>query len=153
MLFTSLSFFLFLGAALAGFALLPGRWRGLWLLAASLVFYASFGATNLVFLLVIALAAWLTGLGITTAATNLMRRVSLAFGLVVILGSLFALKFHDFLAGELERALGGGLDLPRLGVTAPVGFSFYAFMAAAYVIDVHRGACEGERNFGRLVLY
>lgn len=153
MLFTSLSFFLFLAATLTGFAMLPGRWRTLGLLAASLVFYASFGVANLAFLIAIALAAWLAGLGITTAATALMRGASLAFGLVAVLGSLFALKFHDFLAGELERALGGGFDLPRLGLTVPVGFSFYAFMAAAYVIDVYRGTCEGERNFGRLALY
>lgn len=153
MLFTSLSFFLFLAVVLAGFALLPIRWRGPWLLAASLVFYASFGATNLAFLLAVAVAAWLAGLGIAAAVTDFMRKSAIAGGLVAILGSLAALKFYDFLAGEVERAVGGWLELPRLNVTAPVGFSFYAFMAAAYVIDVYRGVCEGERNFGRLALH
>ena len=108
------------------------------MVAACLVFYASFGTTNLVFLLAIVAIAWLTGAGLAASRTAAGRAALLSIGLILILGSLFALKFYDFLAGELERIAGFGL--PRLGLTAPVGFSFYAFMAAAYVIDAWRGA-------------
>lgn len=153
MLFTSLPFFLFLAVTLAGFAIVSGRWRGLWLFAASVVFYGSFGLTNLAFLVAIILTAWLAGLGISIARTGKGRKAALTMGLVVILGSLVTLKFYDFLAGELEQALSGTFDLPRLGFPAPVGFSFYAFMAAAYVIDLYRGGCDREPYLGRLALY
>lgn len=158
MLFNSLGFFLFLGATLLGYACLPLRWRWHWLLAASLLFYASFGAANLVFLVAVAAGAWVTGLGLARAGNPRTRKLVLSAGLVAILGSLAAFKFYDFLATELERLASAyfmtpGVDLPRLGIPAPVGYSFYAFMAAAYVIDVHRGAQVAERNAGRLALF
>jgi alginate O-acetyltransferase complex protein AlgI len=152
MLFTSLTFFVFLAATWAGFLLLPRLWRGPWLLAASLVFYASFGAANLGFLVSVTMVAWLTGSGIARTASAAARRAVLTVGLFLILGSLVALKFHDFAASEAER-LFGVEGLPRLGLTAPAGFSFYAFMAAAYVIDVHRRVAAVETGLLRFGLY
>ncbi len=152
MLFTSLTFFLFLAATLVLFALAPQRLRWLLLLAASLVFYASFGAANLGFLFAVVAVAWAAG-RLIASGPPATRRAALAAGLLLILGTLAALKFYDFVAGEIEAALAGQPFLPRIGIAAPVGFSFYAFMAAAYLIDVHRGACAGEKNAGRLALY
>ena len=152
MLFTSLTFFLFLAATLVLFALAPQRLRWLLLLAASLVFYASFGAANLGFLFAVVAVAWAAG-RLIASGPPATRRAALAAGLLLILGALAALKFYDFVAGEIEAALAGQPFLPRIGIAAPVGFSFYAFMAAAYLIDVHRGACAGEKDAGRLALY
>ena len=73
MLFTSLGFFVFLGAALLVFARLPERWRWPWLLAASVVFYASFGAVNLAFLAAVTACAWVAGLGMARPATRRAR--------------------------------------------------------------------------------
>jgi D-alanyl-lipoteichoic acid acyltransferase DltB (MBOAT superfamily) len=158
MLFNSLGFFLFLGATFLVFAWLPLRWRWCWLLTTSVFFYASFGAANLVFLVAVTTGAWVTGLGIGRASGRRSRKLVLSAGLVAILGSLAAFKFYDFLAAELERLapvylIAAGFDLPRLGFQTPVGYSFYAFMAAAYVIDVHRGAQAAERNAGRFALF
>ncbi|MDP3896931.1 MAG: MBOAT family protein, partial [Mesorhizobium sp.] len=158
MLFNSLGFFLFLGVTLGGFAWLPARWRAAWLLVASVIFYGSFGLANLVFLVAVTTCAWGVGLAIARADQPRVRSVLLTAGLVAILGSLAAFKFYDFLAAELERLTAAllpssSLALPRLGVSAPVGFSFYAFMAAAYVIDVYRGAQSAERNAGRFALF
>jgi D-alanyl-lipoteichoic acid acyltransferase DltB (MBOAT superfamily) len=153
MLFNSLGFFLFLGAVLLVFAWLPRSWRWAWLLAASVAFYASFGAANLAFLAAVTACAWAAGLAISNAGRPAVRRLVVTAGLAAILGSLAALKFYDFLAAELERLAAGQLALPRLGIVAPVGFSFYAFMAAAYVIDVYRGACDAEPNPGRFALF
>lgn len=150
MLFTSLSFFLFLAATLAVFLLLPRRMRWLGLLVASIVFYASFGVSNLAFLFAVTLVAWVAG-RLVASGRPAVRKAALAAGLVLVLGSLAALKFYDFLAGEIEPYL--GIALPRLAMTAPVGFSFYAFMAAAYLIDAWRGTCAVERDAGRFALY
>lgn len=152
MLFTSLTFFLFLAATLLLFALAPQRLRWLLLLAASLVFYASFGAANLGFLFAVVAVAWAAG-RLIASGPPAVRRAALAAGLLLILGALAALKFYDFAAGEIEVALGSAPFLPRIGVAQPVGFSFYAFMAAAYLVDVNRGACAGEASAGRLALY
>lgn len=153
MLFTTLGFFLFLIGVVAVFAWLPRAARAPWLLLASLAFYASFGLENLAFLFAVTGVAWAVGRALQGARRERARRWIAAGGLVAILGSLAALKFHDFLAAELQRLSGGVVALPRLGVTAPVGFSFYAFMAAAYVIDVYRGTMAGDTRPDRVALY
>lgn len=149
MLFTTLSFAIFLIIVVAVFARLPAGWRAPWLLLASVAFYASFGLANLAFLFGVTMVAWLTGLALSRPTGR--RGPALAIGLALILGSLAALKFYDFLAAEAERL--AGFAIPRLGIAAPVGFSFYAFMAAAYVIDIYRGRCSGEARPERTALY
>lgn len=151
MLFTTLDFLVFLAVTLAVFAWLPGGWRFSWLLLASLVFYASFGLANLAFLAVVAAIAWAAGYAIEHSPADRPRRLALAAGLVLVLGGLAFLKFYDFLAAEIENLL--PVAPPRLGISAPVGFSFYAFMAAAYMIDVYRGAMVGETRVERVGLY
>jgi D-alanyl-lipoteichoic acid acyltransferase DltB (MBOAT superfamily) len=153
MLPTSLSFFVFLAIAIAVFRMLPQRLRWPWLLALSIVFYGSFGLANLAFLFAVVLVAWLAGKLIAAAERPALRRTWLTVGLLLVLGALAMLKFYDFAAGEIEPLLGSGYRLPRLGLTAPVGFSFYAFMAAAYLVDVYRGTCEAEQNAGRFAFY
>jgi D-alanyl-lipoteichoic acid acyltransferase DltB (MBOAT superfamily) len=131
MLFTSLEFFVFLLLTLAVFALVPAQRRWLVLLLASWVFYGAARPANLLFLgavtaVVLACRRWVAG----------GSRRALVLGLVAVLGSLVAFKFYDFAAGEIER-LAEGLTLPRLGLAAPAGFSFYAFSAVALLIDTH----------------
>lgn len=37
--------------------------------------------------------------------------------------------------------------LPLLGVSLPIGISFYTFQKLSYTIDVYRRDCEGQKNF------
>ncbi|MBI5277025.1 MAG: MBOAT family protein [Burkholderiales bacterium] len=140
MLFTSLDFFLFLAACVAGFVLLPARWRFGWLLAASCAFYGWADPWNL---------AWLGAVTavvlFTDAATGRMespgaRRKAFVAAIVLLVGSLAALKFHDFAAAEAARL--AGVQWPRIGVAAPAGFSFYVFGAVAYLADRNRGLLD-----------
>ncbi len=135
MLFTSLAFAAFLPLALLAFAIAPARTRWAVLLAASVVFYGWERPANLVYLggvtLVVLGCAALMAHGRTPTA----RRAWLVVGLVAVVGSLAGLKFYDFAAGELERL--AGVVLPRLGLAAPAGYSFYAFSAVALLVDLH----------------
>ena len=140
MLFNSLGFFLFLPAVLAVFAALPTRHRWLLLLAASYAFYAATGLTNLVYLGAVTLVVYGCGLGIGRSSRKSGRVAFLVLGLLAVLGALVAFKFYDFAAGEIERLIAWAFEmeaagsLPRLGIANPVGFSFYAFMAASYLV-------------------
>jgi D-alanyl-lipoteichoic acid acyltransferase DltB (MBOAT superfamily) len=158
MLFNSLSFFVFLPVALVVFALLPAGARWAWLLLASYVFYAASGAFNLVYLGAVTAIVYAFGRGLGHANTRSAKRRWLAGGLIIVLGALAAFKFHDFAAGELERLaaaqLGGAqFSLPRIGVATPVGYSFYAFMAASYLIDAYRGQLSQPAHLGHTALY
>ncbi|MHB1110451.1 MAG: MBOAT family O-acyltransferase [Devosia sp.] len=150
MLFNSLEFPIFLVAALGVFAASPPQWRWSWLLAASYLFYGWGNPANLTYLGAVTGVIYVCGLamGSTSAA---IRRSAFVAGLLAVLGSLFVFKFYDFLAGELQAA--SGVSLPRLGIVAPAGYSFYAFMAASYLIDAWRGDLAPERHAGQLALY
>ncbi len=105
MLFTSLEFFVFLPLALVAFAALPAAQR--WIVAAArqlaLLRGLSDRPTSL-YLGAVTLVVWCCAPGAGAhVARAFAARCSLAAGLVAVLGSLFAFKFYDFLAGELER--------------------------------------------------
>jgi D-alanyl-lipoteichoic acid acyltransferase DltB (MBOAT superfamily) len=153
MLFTSLAFFVFLPVTLAVFAMLPAAARWSWLLLASLVFYGAAQPANLAFLAAVTLVVWGCGALLRRAQGQGARRTLLAGGLVAVIGSLAALKFYDFAAGELERAVGADGMLPRLGITAPAGFSFYVFSAASYLIDSFGRRLPENHHAGHAALY
>jgi alginate O-acetyltransferase complex protein AlgI len=160
MLFTSLEFFVFLPAALLVFALLPAAARWGWLLAASWFFYGASHPANLVYLGAVTLLVWGCGAALQRTPRETTRRALLAAGLVALIGSLVAFKFYDFIAGELERLAGPaaagaapGIALPRLGVTAPAGYSFYVFSATSYLIDAFAQRLPENRRAGDVALY
>jgi alginate O-acetyltransferase complex protein AlgI len=154
MLFTSLDFFLFLPLVLAVFALTPVAQRWAVLLLASYVFYGFSHPFNLIYLGAVTLVIFACGWGLERARQRPLRVAVFVVGLVAVLGSLTAFKFYDFLAGEIEHAnLLAGFKLPRLGVTAPAGYSFYAFSAASYLIDIYVGRLSGRQSLGQVALF
>ncbi len=159
MLFTSLEFFVFLPLALLVFSVVPPGARWLWLLAASYLFYGIWQPTNLIYLGAVTVVVYGCGSAIERATGTQSRKWLLAAGLVAVLGSLFAFKFYDFIAGELERLgaqLSGGepiIALPRIGLAAPAGYSFYAFSAVSYLIDLYARRLPGRANAGHVALY
>jgi D-alanyl-lipoteichoic acid acyltransferase DltB (MBOAT superfamily) len=159
MLFTSLEFFAFLPVALLLHSVLPAGKRWAWLLLASYVFYGVLRPSSLLYLGAVTLVVAACGWALSRAASESARRVLLAAGLVVVLGSLFLFKFHDFVAGELERLAGTppgpGSDpsLPRLALAAPAGYSFYVFSAASYLIDAFRRRLPGRQGVRDVALY
>lgn len=152
MLFTSFDFFLFLSLTLAAFALCPPPWRWAVLLLASYVFYGWMHPANLLFLGGLTLIVFAEGHFLGRLSGPAARWVLVA-GLVAVLGSLTAFKFYDFIAGEIERLSGIGQQIPRLGFAAPAGYSFYAFSAASYLIDVYLRRLQGPASAGALSLY
>src|SRR5450759_843230 len=152
MLFTSLEFFAFLPLVLLLFSAMPVTQRWTVLLLASYLFYGIWQPFNLVYLGGVTLAVYGCGRAVERASRPAVRKAMLATGLVALLGSLAAFKFYDFVAGELERSL-ALTALPRLGVSTPVGYSFYAFSAASYLIDVYARRLSGCHYPGHVALY
>lgn len=134
MLFTSLEFLLALPAAVLVFWWLPVRWRLPFLLLASLGFYASFGAGNLLYLGAVAAIALGAGRALLSPRAG-HRRAALWAGVLGILALMGALKYYDPLVE-------GVAFLPQLGLDAPAGFSFYAFTAIALLVDRYRRPVE-----------
>jgi alginate O-acetyltransferase complex protein AlgI len=81
-----------------------------------------------------------------------LRRAWLAGSLGVNLSLLAAFKYADFAAGNLNAWLGPGAA-PVLGLTLPMGISFYTFQSMSYTIDVYRGKVPALTSFWPFFLY
>jgi D-alanyl-lipoteichoic acid acyltransferase DltB (MBOAT superfamily) len=159
MLFNSLGFFLFLPVVLVIFWRLSEQWRWAWLLLASYGFYASFSPFNLLYLGPLTIVTLLLGQALSQDVSDRKRRFLLAAGIIATIGSLTVFKFYDFFAAEIERLMiawrpsTSPIVLPRLGVTAPAGYSFFAFTAASYLIDTYRRKIETKPRVQDVALY
>ena len=131
--------------------LLPRRWRNVWLLAFSLVFYAWGEPTLLALMLAIIAVNYLAGRVVGALPRGGGRRAALAVALAVDLGLLGWFKYAGFFTQILNRLLRLGLPVPQIAL--PIGISFYTFQSMSYVIDVYRGQVSPQENPAKLALY
>ena len=128
MLFSSIEFiFFFLPLSLILYFAVPLRFRNATLLATSLAFYG-WGEPRYVLLMIVTVLADY-GFGLLVARRH--ARLWLTVAVICNLASLGFFKYYDFFADLL--------GLPLLGLSLPVGISFYTFQALSYVVDVYRG--------------
>ncbi len=138
MVFSSnLFLFGFLPAFLACLFIVPARFRNLFILIASLAFYAA-GSGSLVWILIFSIvvnhyfAHWIA---------RGQSQAILILGVLANLSLLGYFKYANFFTREISALLAGlGLvpDQTVLSVILPIGISFYTFQAVSYLLDVHR---------------
>lgn len=151
MVFSSLAFLcLFLPAVWWLYYLLPGTFKNLVLLLASIAFYA-LGEPRYVFLfLAVIFWTWVFGLAIMQTVHKDRAVSILILGLTGILGVLCMFKYSSFVVKTINAAAGTSYIIPKL--VLPVGISFYTFQAISYMVDVYRGE-PAQKNLIRLGLY
>ena len=162
---------MFLPVVLAAYFIFPARSaKNIWLLLASLVFYA-WGEPVYILLMIASITAnyfFALGIGaqpasITSAAGGGASRAALAthgkkesFLLLVAVAFNIAVigffKYESFLAYNFNQLAGTEL-LPDLQLPLPIGISFYTLQALSYVIDVYRKEVTPQRNILYLGMY
>ena len=149
MLFSSVTFlFFFLPLTLMLHQLMPWRWKNHVLLAASVLFYASGEPVYILLLAFSAFVGWLHCLYMTRRPGKKWVLVSaICWNLVFLL----FFKYADFLTGSINSLL--GTSIPALGLSLPIGISFYTFQNMSYVVDVYRGESKAEKNFASYATY
>ncbi len=151
MVFSSLLFlFFYLPVTLLVYYLSPPRWRNLWLFIVNLVFYG-WGEPVYVLLMVLSITVNYAAGYLVERHRDRGRRI-LAINAVINLALLFFFKYYDFLAQNLG-SIPGLAFLHPLGVTLPIGISFYTFQNMSYPIDVYRGDAHSQRSFVRYGTY
>ena len=151
MVFSSLLFlFFYLPVTLLVYYLSPPRWRNLWLFIVNLVFYG-WGEPVYVLLMVLSITVNYAAGYLVERHKDKGRRI-LASNAVINLALLFFFKYYDFLAQYLGSISGLGFLHP-LGITLPIGISFYTFQNMSYPIDVYRGDAHSQRSFIRYGTY
>lgn len=149
MLFSSLEFlFLFLPLTLLCYFFVPLKARNVVLLLFSLIFYG-WGERIYIWLMVFTiLIDYLAGILVEHAKRKERPRAArgwLIAAVVINLTLLGFFKYADFFLDNL-RLIPGLSSLPSLGLSLPIGISFYTFQALSYVIDVYRGEVAAQKN-------
>ena len=152
---TPLFLFYFLVAVLLVYYLVPLRLRNGVLMLASLFFYY-WGEQDYTLIMLLSTAIDYThGLLVQRfkeRGQDRYARMTVVSSVFFNLSILFFFKYWDFLAGSLQSI---GLEwMPVLGITLPIGISFYTFQTMSYTIDVYRGDAKAQRSivsFGTFV--
>ncbi len=157
MVFSSVIFlFLFFPVVLTLYFAWPNlRLKNIWLLAASVVFYA--WGEPLFVLLMLGSTMLNYGLGrwLDHATAPGQRKWLVALGIIANLGPLLVFKYSAFMVQDLNWALARlGLGTLRPApVHLPLGISFFTFHALSYLVDVYRGKMAAARRISDLALY
>ena len=152
MLFSSIPFlFYFLVAVLIAYFAVPGRFKNLILLLASLFFYAWGEPKYVVLMLISIVQGYAFGLLIEKYRGGKAAKLFLSLSVLVSLGLLAYFKYADFFLSSVNAV--AGLSLPLLKLALPIGISFYTFQIVSYVIDVYRGDVSAQRNYVNLAAY
>ena len=153
MVFSSFPFlWIFLPLVLLGTLLTRKRGSNLFLLAASLVFYA-WGEPKYVLLLLFSITLnYLCGLMLERLKGTPYRGLMLATAIIINLALLGFFKYFNFFTGILSDIAGHELIAPR-SIALPIGISFYTFQSISYIADLYRGTIEVQRSWIDLALY
>jgi D-alanyl-lipoteichoic acid acyltransferase DltB (MBOAT superfamily) len=155
MLFNSIQFLIFFPIVTLGYYLLRHRFRWMWLLGASCLFYAAYVPAYILVLGGTIVIDYVAGL-LIERAPKARKRLYLTISLVSNLGILAVFKYADFALANINALLaiaGARRMLPALHILLPIGLSFHTFQAMAYTIEVYRGRQAAERHFGIYALY
>ncbi len=145
MVFSSVIFlFRFLIFFMICYFLVPQRMKNVILFLGSLFFYA-WGEPIYVFLMLFSTGMdYLLGRLIDANRGRSASRIFLGTSLVINLLVLGFFKYADFLIQTVNMAL--GTQLQPLGLSLPIGISFYTFQTMSYTIDVYRGEAKVQKN-------
>ena len=152
MIFSTPAFlFLFLPPVLLTALFLKRKAQNLFLLLASLLFYAWGEGGSVLLLLFSALVNHFLALGIAKSATARKRKRLLLAALGFNLSLLAVFKYAGFILSSLGVQARG--DGSAFFLHQPLGISFFTFMAIAYLVEVYNRAIPAERNFLHTALF
>lgn len=155
MLFNSLSFAVFFPVVVISYFLLPQKFRTLFLLVASSIFYMAFVPQYIIILFSLITLDFFLG-QLIAKHSGRERTFFLWASVAGNLGMLFFFKYFNFFnlnVDALADFLHWNYDPAILYVALPIGLSFHVFQSLSYVIEVYRGNFAPERNYLVYALY
>lgn len=156
MLFNSLAFLIFFPIVTIGFYAVAHRFRWLWLLAASCVFYMWFVPRYILILLATILIDYSAAIIIERTDVRKQRLAWLWVSVSATCLILFVFKYLGFFEQtviDIAGMLGMSTNLKVAQIVLPIGLSFHTFQSLSYVIEVYRGTQKAERHLGIYSLY
>ena len=152
MLFSSTLFlFYFLPVFLTIYFLLPSRFKNLFTLIASIIFFAP----KFVFVLIAAVIVDFFVAQLIHKNEGTRRRIFLTIGVVFNVSVLLYFKYFNFFMDNFNLALDnfGVHSIAFTRVALPIGISFFVFHELSYIIDVYRRVKPPMKNIVNYGLY
>ncbi len=156
MLFNTLSYVIFLIAAVPAYWALRPSLRSWLILAASLLFYALWRAEFVLLIVFSAFVDYYFSLKIHDEIHPTRRKLWLIISLTTNLALLAYFKYAYFALGNLAHVgalLNQDWRFEPGTIILPLGISFYTFLSISYTVDVYRGFFMPIRNFGTYLNY
>jgi D-alanyl-lipoteichoic acid acyltransferase DltB (MBOAT superfamily) len=151
------SFAIFFAVVLALHSLnLPWKLRKFNLLIFSYIFYAAWKPEFVLLIVFSTIVDWFAARKMYYSESKAVRNAWLGVSLVANFGLLSYFKYGQFLFdnyGYLLSWLGEHHSQVNLGITLPVGISFYTFQTLSYSIDAYRRTSEPWHSFLDYALY
>ncbi|MDR0382302.1 MAG: MBOAT family protein [Oscillospiraceae bacterium] len=153
MVFSSLIFlYVFFPLCILIYLAVPGqKAKNIVLCLSSLVFYAWGEPLWVVLLIFSALVDYVNSKIIDAHRGLWQAKAALAASVVINLGLLVTFKYLDFFLGVFGWV--ARVEAPVVGLTLPIGISFYTFQTMSYTIDVYRGDVKVQNNFMNFLLF
>lgn len=119
--------------------------KNIFLLAASLFFYAWGEPKHVKLMIITILLNWLFGILVDSFRDNkILSRAIMVFMVAVNLMILGWFKYSAFVVDQTNIIFHTNFEVPD--VKLPIGISFFTFQAMSYVIDVYRGKGKVQKN-------
>ena len=150
MVFTSISFALFLPVIFFIYWAVPKAKRWMVLLFADVLFYMYGGPLYILLMAAVAGITYYAALKIDSLPEGDSGKRWLRGAVALVLLLLAFFKYSGFLAGTVSGILGlfsVNFTPGVLKLALPLGISFYSFAAIGYVADVSRKKISAEKNF------
>jgi len=144
---TSISFFIFFLIVLFGCLLLRdhNEYKKIFLLISSYYFYASIDLRFTALLLILTLVNYMAGCVLARSKTDILKRASIAFSIIISLGILFYFKYANFFIESIVSIFSIGdneTNKQIINVLLPIGISFMTFQAITYPLDLYTKKLE-----------
>jgi len=155
MLFNSFAFLLFFPIVTCIYFILSYKYRWLWLLIASCVFYMFFIPKYIIILFVTITIDYWAGIKIASSTGPVKKRYLLIsiISTVLVLAIFKYANFFNNNIHQLAHLIHWNYSLTSLDIILPIGLSFHTFQSLSYVIEVYRGNHKPEKNYGIYSLY
>ncbi len=153
MVFSSIPFlFFFFPICFILYYAVPFSWKNGILLLFSLIFYTWGEPRYIVILLFATGVDYVNGRLMERYGTDKkIRTIFLCSSVVINLSVLAFFKYADFIISTINMVF--GTQIKPLGLSLPVGISFYTFQTMSYIIDLYRGTVQAEHSYPRYLTY
>ena len=147
MVFSSIVFLcIFFPAVIICYYICPKPLRNLFLLLASLLFYAWGEPKYILIMLFSTVFDYCNGCLLEYFESKNKKetfgKLVLAVSVIGNLGILCLFKYTDFILTSVNAFT--GMEFSLLHLTLPIGISFYTFQTMSYTIDVYRGKVTAQ---------